>query len=486
MDIHPGLRILRPCRGAVKMVVCRFHDFSVTIDRSPQDEPPYPVTARYRGQVAKGTFPEDALLPEWQDLLRAMGNPIRPPGHPTLAQAGGRLFQALFQDDVRELWAQAEGERHRPDGPDLRLRLVLNAPGAAALPWELLYDPRRRHPLAADARYAFVRTENLAVYVERPRDLSITWPLTLLVAAPEDPHGIIRAGQEVETIQGWLGHLPQERYRLEILTGRFDVHELRRRMEELQPHILHLMAHGAPDGLLLWQEDQPTFFSSVQIQALIRPIESLRLVFLNACLAGQPDRSRPFSSLAQHLLQTGLPGLVAMQFEIREDAALRFAAFAYEALVQGRCPGHVDVAVSEARNYLFIDSSDHVDYATPILWLQTESGLLFPRAVPERREAPPPVVDPKIPEKERWLQRLPHWNRDTLSPQLRLVYDSRQLNVHEAHRLLEQLKRLAQEQARGQVRAGALQQVLEAFEAQQREIERLTQILQERAGPPAS
>jgi CHAT domain-containing protein len=58
----------------------------------------------------------------------------------------------------------------------------------------------------------------------------------------------------------------------------------------------------------------------------------LRLVVLNACAGARSSPADPFAGTAQSLLQQGLPAVIAMQFEITDEAAITFSHALYAAL----------------------------------------------------------------------------------------------------------------------------------------------------------
>jgi tetratricopeptide (TPR) repeat protein len=72
-----------------------------------------------------------------------------------LAEIGVGLFKAVFQagDDARDLWATL---RDRLD--DTRVEIITDVRQAAAIPWELIRDPKTDTPLALRAQ-AFVRAQ---------------------------------------------------------------------------------------------------------------------------------------------------------------------------------------------------------------------------------------------------------------------------------------------------------------------------------------
>jgi hypothetical protein len=101
----------------------------------------------------------------------------------TLTDFGGRLFLALFHDDVLGRYAESVGMTS--EGRGLRLRLHIEPPELAALPWELLYDPEKREVVGLSKRTLITRY----LHVPRPPSpLRIELPLRLLIvsASPQD------------------------------------------------------------------------------------------------------------------------------------------------------------------------------------------------------------------------------------------------------------------------------------------------------------
>ena len=362
---------------------CHFADFHITITGQ---EPPFHVSARYRQRDAAGRFYSHVEQPHWQEILARLAQ--LEVGEEVLNTVGGDLFQELFQDELWELWLTARADLDRSPEVGLRLRLQAHPPGVAALPWECLYDPDRQRSLGAHARLALVRTATSIRHLGHTRDLAADFPLKLLLVAVEDPNGQLDTKAEARRIQEQLDKLGSQRVELTRLRGRVHLAQLRQALLESQPDILHLITHGEPDRLLLWDESggREEWIPASSWQALLEQAESVKLVLLNACLAGQPDPNTPFASVAQRLLQAGVPGVIAMQFPIPDRAAVAFAGHLYQALVSGPCPGAVDLAVSRARHTLYMDAPGRVDYAIPLLWLNAEDGRLF--RLPSRAEEP--------------------------------------------------------------------------------------------------
>ena len=95
---------------------------------------------------------------------------------------------------------------------------------------------------------------------------------------------------------------------------------------------------------------------------------------LNACEgARSDDASDPFAGTAQSLIQQGLPAVVAMQFEITDDAAIIFARELYAAIADGY---PLEAALAEARRAI-LHEGNLTEWATPVLYSRAPDGHLF-------------------------------------------------------------------------------------------------------------
>lgn len=419
------------------MTRCNFIDFDITLSG---DAAPYAVAARYRRQSAQGAFACDINQGDWPNLAGRIERTMFAPDAKLLTDAGSRLFTALMRDDVRDLWiaARSDLDQQRIDG--LRIRLALHPPSVAALPWETLYDPDRRQAIAANGRTLLVRVEESQRLVQPPRPLRIAWPLTILVAAPDDASGQINAAAEIQAVKRMLEGFGPDRIRVTTLTGRFSVLDLRQELDALKPDILHLITHGGPGGLELWQRGRSVMTPSASLQTILEHASSVKLAFLNACLAGVSTGHSPLQSVAGRLLQAGLPAVIAMQAEIRDDAAIHFARSLYEELTAGACPGAIDAAVALARSSLYALNPGDFSYATPVLWLNAGDGLIFTTAgdpgTPVRAEE-----NVAINAERRWLVQVAQ-DVDTsrLPPDLRFVARDWERTLSDLHGLLDQLR----------------------------------------------
>lgn len=106
-----------------------------------------------------------------------------------------------------------------------------------------------------------------------------------------------------------------------------------------------------------------------------------RLILLAACNTSRiTTTSGLLQNFAYELLndpKANLPALIAMQYEVEDDNAKRFAESFFQAVAELR---PVDVACAEARKQLIDNEHVSRDTFAPVLYLQAEDGALFKRA----------------------------------------------------------------------------------------------------------
>ncbi len=355
---------------------CRFTDFDISIHGHYA---PYSIHASYRQHTAIGQIDDDATQPEWAAHLAQIASTRGWVGRQTLETIGALLFNRLFRDDVRDLWLRARAELDNGEA-GVCIRLMIEPPAVAALPWEAMFDPDRALALAGSLHTPFVRVETLLRHVGQMRPLATTLPLRMLIATPEDPTQQIDGAAETQRLIQALGSLQDRVIEVTTLRDRFSVVDLRQAIARTRPDIVHLVTHGQPEGVLLWRHDEPVLTPAASLRTAFEGADSVKLIVLNACATAQGSLNRSLASVGAQLLQSGAPAVIAMQFDIEEEVAGDFAQFFYQELLGGSCPGVVHRAVSFARSNLYALNPDSIGYTTPILWLNAADGAIFDSA----------------------------------------------------------------------------------------------------------
>jgi hypothetical protein len=350
--------------------------------------------------------PTDFLPPEQAFLLdrgyvvkNADGSVARAD---TLERDVGKwLFDCLFPDDhTRGLFYATR--RSSNGGLEIQLQLDPDATVVGHLPWELLWTgpdffavggqgtvSRRLVFDGRDANRAEIGYQELRVLVISPR--------------PHDPALAELGSAEAGAIEGIEGlkveHLDPPT--MESLGQFVDANGGRN-----APHIIHFDGHGRygracknckwvsprrapacdrchtplsgnPEGFLVWENDQrgPNFVSAENVAAqlgiaITDQDSALRLIVLSACqsttaLAAETE----FSGVAQRLISTSAPAVVAMQYSVEVNAAISFSRRLYTDLLEER--SLVD-AVRRARTDLKVNGADQ--WYRPVLYLDLNSG----------------------------------------------------------------------------------------------------------------
>ena len=114
--------------------------------------------------------------------------------------------------------------------------------------------------------------------------------------------------------------------------------------------------------------------SGDKLGMILHDFSSLRLAVLNACEGARAARTDPFAGVAGSLVQRDIPAVVAMQFEISDEAAIVFARGFYEPLAAG---SPVDASLAAARLAMLAERSDDIEWGTPVLFMRVADGRIF-------------------------------------------------------------------------------------------------------------
>ena len=244
----------------------------------------------------------------------------------------------------------------------VRLRLA-ECPELADLPWEFLYDRDAHRFLALSEWTPLVRYLDLP---SRVRPLAVQPPVRILVmvASPSD-FPALDVEAEWEKLREALSDLEQ--------AGRVEVHRLadgtlgrlQRQLRKAEYHVFHFIGHGAygegvGDGLLALEGPlgRGELVSGDDLGTLLHDHRTLRLALLNSCEGARAGRTDPYAGTAQSLIRNGIPAVVAMQFEITDEAAITFSRSLYEAVADGY---PLDASVAEARKAVRHHSNSNMD-----------------------------------------------------------------------------------------------------------------------------
>lgn len=319
----------------------------------------------------------------------------------SLRDFGGRLYSAIFSGSVADRLHGSLGIVGQQENAGLRIRLRLSdAPELIDVPWEYLFD-------ASAGRFLTLSVDTPVVrYLDMPgqvKPLAVQPPLRILVML-SSPAGYaeLNVEQEWQKLKDAVADL--ERRGLVILERmeKPTLAELQRRLRKQDIHIFHFIGHGgfdeaAQDGVLILETEdgkaRPT--SGKNLGTILHDEKSVQLAVLNACEGGRTSRHDPFAGVGQSLVQSGIPAVVAMQFEISDQAAITLAHEFYAALADNY---PVDAALAEARKAIFAQDNI-IEWGTPVLYMRAQDGQIFDVTAPAVQPTSPSaqVVDKSAP-----------------------------------------------------------------------------------------
>ena len=368
--------------------------------------------SRYRGRVLSspaGQAIHDFAVPftplELENFFLRVGRARRGTrriGSPEMDAArnyGQRLFEAVFGGEVNACFRSALNEASRQEkGLRIRLRLT-EAPELGDLAWEYLSSPALGRFLSLSVDTPLVR------YLELPepiRPIAISTPLRILVAiASPGDYPLLDVNREWRKLKEALGDL-EERGLVtleELSEGTLAALQKRLRHEEC--HVFHFIGHGGfnaqtQDGTLIFEDasGKGHAVSGEYLGTLLHDHRPLRLALLNACEGARTSVNDPFAGVAQTLVQQGVPAVIAMQFEITDEAAITLAHEFYGAIADGY---PVDGALAEARKAIFALGND-IEWGTPVLYMRAPDGHIFTIEQSETRAAEPNRASEPAPE----------------------------------------------------------------------------------------
>lgn len=333
------------------------------------------------------SFPDEEIP---DDLREVIEKPeLYPVDEAFLIEFGKSLYKCLFTEDLRDAFKEALG-RVSADGFGLRVRLMIDPPQIARWPWELMYD---KHFLATSDKTSIVRFPGIS---EGRRKLTVNWPVKVLIAIPdadEKNSDGVNGELEREIVRKAFKELTDAgKVKLDFMVGEISTTSIDEKLNEDDYHIFHYIGHGCfenDEGYLKIKRcggdgeeatgahEKPGWLRAAGFAQLFSNHSSMKLIVLNSCQGAKVSSITRLTGVAPKLVDTGIPAVVAMQYPIFDDSARTFARKFYGSLCKGRHRGLLDVAITGARNLMLANRLDDPDFATPVLFMRTESGLIF-------------------------------------------------------------------------------------------------------------
>jgi CHAT domain-containing protein len=291
---------------------------------------------------------------------------------------GSKLFDALFPQEAFHILRNSLEQVQR-EGKKLRLILHLDSPELVRLPWELMRSaklPPGR--LIMNQHLSLIRYLPLAQPIRR-KPYRVPLDVLVLVSSP--------AGLPPLDVTSEQAKIKKS---LRLMTWGKDVRlrfcehatldKLRSELER-GADVVHFIGHGDFDeksnssSLQFECEDGERDAVSAEALGEVLHDSTVRLVVLNSCESAASAPHNAFTGVAQELLRSGVPAVVAMQFKILDSTAPLFSETFYSALITNYS---IEAAVAAVRLRLMAGArEDLLGWATPVLYMRGSDGGIF-------------------------------------------------------------------------------------------------------------
>ena len=356
----------------------KYHDFDIWLNSHNPSLGGYPLRASCERQ---GEFPDLCSIdPDAGTIQEMRSRVLREDTSKTLlTDFGTALYSALFSAKDRQieiLFERCRGAFLGSGDEGIRIRLRIEPPKLAALPWELLYYKVENCFLAVSTKTPVVR------YIEQRQvipDLKAQLPLRMLIVAPEGSG--LDARTETANLSKAIEGM-EKQVITRVLDKKVTYTAIRDALRDENFHVLHFIGHGEFQNELpfLVLDDGRGGSEAIEHErfgGLFTNHGAMKLVFLNSCKGAQVSSIEPLLGMASRLVQCGVPAVIAMQYEIGDDQAVEFAREFYGMLFKGSDKGRVEIAVTHARNSLLNDFPGDRVIGTPVLFSRAIEGVLF-------------------------------------------------------------------------------------------------------------
>jgi hypothetical protein len=327
------------------------------------DETPGLFRARAEEEFGRVTPPTRIYLPFDDRWFVQYADRLEELNSRELHYVGARLFDSLFQEEILRLYVHLL-EQTRNTGARLRVRLAIDPPVVARLPWECLYDTRNGAFLSSSTDITLVR------YVRPPGQepplVPTRAPLRVLLAAePGEGSAGSRVSTEAATVKGALEELEVEGVVSLFEAGTalggagLDADGLSSLLSR-GFDVLHLIADGTSSR---GEARIHLGVESLTTRALARVLESRAPGLV--VWSGGSDAGPAGPALGDALLPF-LPALLVQRHAGSEDLLVPFTTGLYRGLGTMK---PVDAALAEARGALLSQFPTDNEWVAPALYV---------------------------------------------------------------------------------------------------------------------
>jgi len=335
-----------------------------------------------------------------------------------LATLGKQLGECLLPSGaIRDLFRDAH--RHSGEDRGVRLRLIIADHALKQWPWEYAYldllgdgPDSMRGFLALNKAISMVRHEPLPfphpAPVSAPEGLT-QLPMLVAAAVPQGEQPL-DLDEEIDTIKNAVEDFDLAGMQIKPTVVRDATWDdlSKALLGAGSAYIFHFAGHGTvgtqrddfnrgvpkESGFILLLADHATKQRDrVSAEDLARHLQGagVRLAVLGACHSGARSATYPWDGVASALAASGIPAILAMQYEVVNVQAKAFSRAFYAGLGLGLS---LDEAVWSGRVAMLeststeLDAIVNVEWGVPVLYSRLPDGALFPERIKQSGSGP--------------------------------------------------------------------------------------------------
>lgn len=293
---------------------------------------------------------------------------------------GQALYDLLLPNKVHTHFEKTEAAA-RSANAKVRLRMQIDHDTVASLPLEFMYRQSLGYFLALNPDTVLSRYLDLPLPGHRVRRRDGPLHLLVIISDPSDQTRLNPKDWENILHVALASQINKKDLTIEVVR-RATRKKIRDALLNEQPDIIQFIGHGVyHDGrgyLALVNEDTgKTWLVNDETFAniFLGTDGHLGLVSLMTCDSAKSDSPQGFIGIAPKIVQRGVPAVVAMQYPVRIQTAKFFLEDFYTAIA---AHNPIDWAVQEGRKAISLEMGlDNREFATPVLYMRAEDGMIF-------------------------------------------------------------------------------------------------------------
>lgn len=282
-------------------------------------------------------------------------------------EIGEQLYDLIFKDKILSYYEEIKRESIR-ESINLKLKFSKRATELLGFPWELLHDGNRF--LVSSGKLNLIRS--IEDSESSPINIKLPLRILIIVSRPLNVNQLDNLIEGEAVVKGFYSLALNNNVVINFLDP--PTHDaLIKTLADNEYHIVHFDGHGAfeqGNGYLVFENDflEYELIDSETISNIFYTT-NIKLIVLTACQSSTIGKNI-FNSVAPALIEAGVPNVVAMQFPVPLNSAVKFAEHFYNSLSNSNS---IVYAMTQGRKVIYRDNT----WFIPTLYVSNNTDEIF-------------------------------------------------------------------------------------------------------------